>query len=94
MVPPALADAVADAKDIADRGSPQLDRPTPATLIESGRYLRRMRAEYAARRTEPVAALTEHAPSTRVTGLAAGCRAVAHLPPGVSEHDLIRAAPA
>lgn len=92
VVPPALAPAVARAKELADRGSPQLDQLALATLIESGRYdrhLRRMRTEYAARRTELVATLAEHAPAVRLTGLAAGFHAVAHLPSGVSEVDVI-----
>jgi len=52
-------------------------------LIESGRYdrqLRRMRATYARRRGALVDALAEHAPAVRLSGLAAGFHAVAHLP--------------
>jgi GntR family transcriptional regulator/MocR family aminotransferase len=81
--PPGLASALSRAKQVTDRGSPGLDQLALALLIESGRYdrhLRRMRAEYATRRDVLVHALAEHAPGVRVTGLAAGFHAVAHLP--------------
>ena len=93
--PPALAAGLCQAKRITDRGSPGLDQLALATLIESGRYdrhLRRMRAEYAARRDVLVRALAEHAPQVRLTGLAAGFHAVAHLPAGASEPAVIEAA--
>jgi GntR family transcriptional regulator/MocR family aminotransferase len=82
LCPPALTAAVTEAKRLTDRGSPTLDQLALAHLIESGRYdrhLRRMRTTYAARRTALVSALAEHAPRVRLTGLAAGFHAVAHL---------------
>jgi GntR family transcriptional regulator/MocR family aminotransferase len=93
--PPGLAAALADAKFVTDRASPGLDQLALALLIETGRYdrhLRRMRTEYAARRDVLIHALAEHAPGVRLTGLAAGFHAVAHLPAGTAEHDVIRAA--
>jgi GntR family transcriptional regulator/MocR family aminotransferase len=93
--PPSLAPALRQAKQITDRGSPGLDQLALALLIETGRYdrhLRRMRAEYAARRDVLVRALAEHAPDVRLTGLAAGFHAVAHLPAGVAEQDAVLAA--
>jgi GntR family transcriptional regulator / MocR family aminotransferase len=51
-----------------------------------------MRAEYAARRDVLVEALARHAPDVRLTGLAAGFHAVAHLPAGASESAVIRQA--
>jgi GntR family transcriptional regulator/MocR family aminotransferase len=51
-----------------------------------------MRTEYAARRDVLIHELAEHAPSVRLTGLAAGFHAMAHLPAGTAEHDVIRAA--
>src|SRR5262249_37847219 len=68
------------------------DQLALATLIESGRYdrhLRRVRAEYAARRGTLIAALARHAPRLPVTGLAAGFHAVLHLPTGTDEARLI-----
>jgi GntR family transcriptional regulator / MocR family aminotransferase len=92
---PSLAGDLARAKELVDRGSPGLDQLALATLIEAGRYdrhLRRMRSEYAARRQVLVQALAEHAPEVRLTGLAAGFHAVAHLPGGTSEQAVIHAA--
>ncbi|MEU9009091.1 hypothetical protein AB0D12_04735 [Streptomyces sp. NPDC048479] len=51
-----------------------------------------MRTVYAQRRAALVASLTEHAPEVRLTGLAAGFHAVAHLPRGADEQSVITAA--
>ena len=93
--PPGLAGALAGIKHVADRGSPGLDQLALSLLMESGRYdrhLRRMRAEYSARRDVLVLALAEHAPCVRLTGLAAGFHAVVHLGAGSTEEDVIRQA--
>jgi GntR family transcriptional regulator / MocR family aminotransferase len=95
VAPPDLAEAVAEEKLISDRGSSTLDQLTLAALLESGRYdrhLRRMRAVYASRRTCLMAALRQHAPAVRLTGLAAGFHAVAHLPRGANEQAITAAA--
>ena len=93
--PPALSAALGHAKRVTDRGTPGLDQLALALLIETGRYdrhLRRMRAEYAARRDVLVRTLAGHAPGVRLSGLAAGFHAVAHLPAGADEQEVIRAA--
>lgn len=95
LCPPALAEAITEEKRLADRGSPLLDQLTLATLMESGRFdrhLRRMRVEYGRRREALRTALTRHAPGVRLTGLAAGFHAVAHLPASVDERAVIAAA--
>ena len=95
VVPAAIADDVAAAKAVADRGTPGIDQLALARLIESGRYdrhLRRMRAEYSQRRDVLIEALREHAPHLRLTGLAAGFHAVAHLPEGADETAVVAAA--
>jgi len=95
LCPPALAAPIAEAKHLGDRGSPTLDQLALGRLIESGRYdrhLRRMRITYAARRTALVEALTAHAPAVRLTGLAAGFHAVAHLPDSADEQAVVSAA--
>jgi len=95
LVPPALAGAVAAEKRVADRGSSGLDQLTLAALLESGRYdrhLRHMRAVYARRRAVLIGALARHAPAVRLTGLAAGFHAVAHLPPAAGEQAVAAAA--
>ena len=92
VVPAALVEDVAEAKRVADRSTPGIDQLALAALIESGRFdrhLRRMRTEYSARRDALVEALAEHAPHVRVTGLAAGFHAVAHLPEGADERDVV-----
>jgi GntR family transcriptional regulator/MocR family aminotransferase len=93
--PAALAPAVAAEKEMSDRGSCTLDQLALAILLTTGRYdrhLRRMRTVYAARRTALTGAFARHAPSVRLTGLAAGFQAVAPLPPGASETAVIAAA--
>ena len=95
LAPPALADAVAAEKLISDRGSSTLDQLALAALIRSGRYdrhLRRMRVIYARRRARLIAALARHAPGIRLTGLAAGFHAVAHLRAGADEQAVVAAA--
>jgi GntR family transcriptional regulator/MocR family aminotransferase len=95
LCPASLVEAVAAEKLASDRGSPGLDQLAFATLIESGRYdrhLRRMRAIYARRREVLVESLARHAPGIRLTGLAAGFHAVAHLPEGVDEPAVVAAA--
>jgi GntR family transcriptional regulator/MocR family aminotransferase len=92
VLPPRLVDEVSRLKDVADRGTSALDQLALARLIESGRYdrhLRRVRAEYARRRTELVEALAEHAPGVPLTGLAAGFHAVAHLADGVDVDSIV-----
>ena len=95
VAPPSLAAAVAAEKRISDRGSSTLDQLALAALLESGRYdrhLRRMRAVYARRRARLITALARHAPSARLTGLAAGFHAVAHLPAAADEQAVVAAA--
>ncbi|MEU5318255.1 PLP-dependent aminotransferase family protein [Streptomyces sp. NPDC021056] len=95
LCPPALVDLVTDLKRVTDRGSPTLDQLALARLIESGRYdrhLRRMRTTYSTRRTVLVETLAAHAPAVRLSGLAAGFHAVAHLPATADEHALVGAA--
>ncbi len=93
--PPVLAGAIAADKAVQDRGTPGLDQLALATLIQSGRYdrhLRRMRGVYARRRGALVEALARGAPAVRLTGLAAGFHAVAHLPDQPGEQAVIAAA--
>jgi GntR family transcriptional regulator/MocR family aminotransferase len=92
IAPPALAGAVAEEKMLSDRGTSGLDQLALAALLRSGRYdrhLRRMRGTYARRRTALIDALGRHAPALRLTGLAAGFHAVAHLPEGADEEATV-----
>lgn len=95
VCPPSLVEAVVDGKLLSDRGSPGLDQLALAAMMESGRYdrhLRRMRAVYAAKSETLVRALTRHAPSVLLHGLAAGFHAVARLPAAASEEGVVAAA--
>ena len=95
VAPASLAGAVAAEKEMSDRGTSTLDQLVLAALLESGRYdhhLRRMRAIYARRRARLIAALARHAPGIRLTGLAAGFHAVAHLPASADEQAVAAAA--
>jgi GntR family transcriptional regulator/MocR family aminotransferase len=95
VCPPKLLDAVAQAKELDDRGSPGLDQLALATLIESGRYdrhLRHMRTVYAGKRQALIDALARHAPDVELRGLAAGFHAVARLPAGADERAIAAAA--
>jgi GntR family transcriptional regulator/MocR family aminotransferase len=95
LTPGGLTEPVAEHKLISDRGSSTLDQLALATLLESGRYdrhLRRMRAVYAARRAVLIETLARQAPAIRLTGLAAGFHAVAHLDPAADEQAVVAAA--
>ncbi|MER7751406.1 PLP-dependent aminotransferase family protein [Kitasatospora sp. NPDC097643] len=86
-LPDALVEPVARLKSLADGMSPVLDQLTLAELITSGtydRHVRRCRLHYRRRRDQLVAALAEHAPHVRITGIAAGLHAVVQLPPGAT----------
>jgi GntR family transcriptional regulator / MocR family aminotransferase len=95
LVPPPLVAAVAEEKELSDRGTSGLDQLALAALIQSGRYdrhLRRMRSTYSRRREVLIQTLARHAPGVRLTGLAAGFHAVAHLPDSADEQTVITAA--
>jgi GntR family transcriptional regulator/MocR family aminotransferase len=92
LAPPALSGAIAEEKLLSDRGTSGLDQLALAALLRSGRYdrhLRKMRGVYARRRTALIEALERHAPAVRLTGLAAGFHAVAHLPDGADEDAVV-----
>jgi len=95
LAPSLLAGAIAEEKEMSDRGSCTLDQLALAALLTSGRYdrhLRQMRAVYAGRRAALVEAFARHSPGVRLTGLAAGFHAVAPLPAGADEAAVIAAA--
>ncbi len=93
--PAPLAAAVAEEKEMSDRGSCTIDQLALATLLTTGRYdrhLRRMRTVYAARRTALTGAFARHCPGVTLSGLAAGFQAVAPLAAGADETAVIAAA--
>jgi GntR family transcriptional regulator/MocR family aminotransferase len=88
-------DEVVAEKRAEDRGSPSLDQLTLATMLATGRFdrhLRRVRGRYRARRDALGQSLARLAPGIALTGIAAGIQAVANLPPGAGEQELVSAA--
>ncbi|WP_433329459.1 PLP-dependent aminotransferase family protein [Spirillospora sp. CA-294931] len=95
VLPPHLTSAVAEAKLLADRGSPAIEQLAFADFLVRGefdRQLRRMRPVYRRRRDALLAALAEHLPDLEPTGIAAGLHAVAWLPDDLDEHAVVTAA--
>src|SRR6202012_3938552 len=89
--PAPLSSAVAEEKEMSDRGSCTIDQLALATLLTPGRYdrhLRRMRTGYAARRAALTDAFARYAPGVSLTGLAAGFHAVAPLAAGADQKHL------
>jgi GntR family transcriptional regulator / MocR family aminotransferase len=82
VLPPRLVVAAAEQKFLADHGSPTIDQLALARLLDLGaydRHLRQARRRYRSRRDALVAAVAEHLPGARVTGLAAGLHAIVRL---------------
>ncbi|TJZ53037.1 PLP-dependent aminotransferase family protein [Streptomyces piniterrae] len=94
VVPDRLIDRVLAVKGTGEWQSGSLDQLTLAEFLSSGaydRHLRGMRLRYRRRRDQLVAAVAEHAPHVRVSGIAAGLHAILELPPG-TEQSVIQAA--
>jgi GntR family transcriptional regulator / MocR family aminotransferase len=95
ILPRELVEPFAEAKLLADRGSPILDQLTFADFLSRGefdRHLRRMRPVYRSRRDALLRALARHLPELKPTGIAAGLHLVAWLPPDLDEATVIAAA--
>jgi GntR family transcriptional regulator/MocR family aminotransferase len=95
ILPPDLVEPFAEAKLLADRGSPILDQLTFADFLSRGefdRHLRRMRSVYRSRRDTLLGALAAQLPELTPVGIAAGLHLVAWLPDGVDETSVIAAA--
>jgi len=97
VLPTDLIGPFAEAKLLADRGSPILDQLTFADFLTQGefdRHLRRMRPIYRSRRDALLTALAAHLPDLEPAGIAAGLHLVAWLPADLSEAAVIEAAAA
>ena len=95
ILPAQLVEPFAEAKLLADRGSPILDQLTFADFLSRGeldRHLRRMRPVYRSRRDALLTALTQHLPELEPAGIAAGLHLVAWLPRHLNEATVIAAA--
>ncbi|MEU1402926.1 PLP-dependent aminotransferase family protein [Streptomyces sp. NPDC005728] len=90
LVPAALTEEVVERKRTTDLGHPSLDQALFAHFVERGDYdrqLRRCQRAYRERRDTLVAALAEHVPEARVSGIAAGLHAIAELPERYGPED-------
>ncbi|WP_426362741.1 PLP-dependent aminotransferase family protein [Streptomyces sp. E-08] len=99
LVPEALLGEVVERKRTMDLGNPVLDQAVLAEFVTRGGYdrqLRRCQRAYRERRDALLAALAEHLPGTRVSGIAAGLHVIARVPSrfGPPERFLARAAEA
>jgi len=95
VLPETLVEPLADAKLLADRGSPVLDQLTFADFLSRGeldRHLRRLRPIYRRRRDALLTALAEHLPELEPVGIAAGLHLVAWLPDDLDETTVVAAA--
>jgi GntR family transcriptional regulator / MocR family aminotransferase len=95
ILPRELVEPFAEAKLLADRGSPILDQLTFADFLSRGefdRHLRRMRPIYRSRRDALLSALARHLPRLDPAGIAAGLHLVAWLPRDLDEATVIAAA--
>jgi GntR family transcriptional regulator / MocR family aminotransferase len=95
VCPPGWIDEIAQEKRAEDHGSPILDQLTFATLVATGRFdrhLRRVRTQYRTRRDALAQSLARLAPHVTLTGIAAGIQAVANLPQGADEQEIVAAA--
>jgi GntR family transcriptional regulator/MocR family aminotransferase len=92
VLPDDLVGRVADAKTLADRGSPVLDQLAFADFLSRGefdRHLRRMRPIYRRRRDAFLEALREHLPELAPAGIAVGLHVVAYLPAHLDEGRVV-----
>ncbi|MGH2967512.1 MAG: PLP-dependent aminotransferase family protein [Solirubrobacteraceae bacterium] len=95
VAPPQLVAGIAEAKTLADRGSPVLDQLAFADFLSHGefnRHLRRMRPLYRRRRDVLLTALRARLPDLEPAGIAAGLHLVAYLPDDVDEAAVVEAA--
>jgi GntR family transcriptional regulator/MocR family aminotransferase len=95
ILPGELVEPFAQAKLLADRGSPILDQLTFADFLSRGefdRHLRRMRPIYRSRRDALLTALARQLPGWQPAGIAAGLHLVAWLPLHLNEATVIAAA--
>ena len=92
ILPRELVEPFAEAKLLADRGSPILDQLTFADFLSRGefdRHLRRMRPIYRSRRDALLTALAHRLPDLEPAGIAAGLHLVAWLPEDLEEAAVI-----
>jgi GntR family transcriptional regulator / MocR family aminotransferase len=96
-LPPSLAEAAAEHREVAERYAPVLDQLALAELIDRGdfdRHVRSMRLHYRRRRDNMLAEIRTSTPQFRPSGIAAGLHFVLELPRGLREAEIVTAAEA
>ena len=94
VVPAPLVPAFVRARTLMDRGSSALSQAVLTEFMRQGLlapHVRRMRTEYADRRTALLAALRRHAPAITPIAAPGGLHMVARLPDGSDEAASVRA---
>jgi GntR family transcriptional regulator / MocR family aminotransferase len=92
VLPAWLFDAVAEAKLLADLGSPTIEQLALARLLETAaydRHLRKARRRNRARRDALIAAVARSLPGAEVSGISAGLHALVRLPRAVDAQRLL-----
>jgi GntR family transcriptional regulator / MocR family aminotransferase len=92
VLPPALLDAVVEAKLLDDLGSPAIEQLALARLIETAaydRHLRKARRRNRARRDALIAAVAQSLTQAQVSGISAGLHALVRLPRAVDAQRLL-----
>jgi GntR family transcriptional regulator / MocR family aminotransferase len=92
VLPPSLLEGVVEAKILDDFGSSTIEQLVLARMIDTAaydRHLRKARRRNRARRDALIAAVAEHLPGARVTGISAGLHALVRLPRAVDAQRLM-----
>ena len=95
VVPPPLMPAFRQARGLMDRGPGTLQQAVLAEFMREGRlapHIRRMRTEYARRRTALLAALARHAPGLAALAAPGGLHLVARLDAAADEAAMVAGA--
>lgn len=91
VVPPPLRDEVVSARAHSDRFTASFIQATVTEFVQRGdldRHLRRTRRTYLQRRDALTAALRQHLPTHRATGISAGLHVLVRLPDGIDATHL------
>jgi GntR family transcriptional regulator/MocR family aminotransferase len=95
LAPSWLSGALTYEQGLSGGGPPVIEQLALADFLARGeldRHLRRMRLRYRARRAAALAALAQHLPGARITGIAAGLYVPVLLPDGTAEESVLSAA--
>ncbi len=92
VLPASLIEGVAEAKLLDDLGSSTIEQLVLARLLDTAdydRHLRKARRRNRARRDALIAAVAEHLPHARISGISAGLHALVQLPEAIDAQQLL-----